>query len=257
MKRVLAVCVALAGLFQCSPYSADRPDGERLFQIHCASCHGAEGQGGRGPALAGTGAGRGATHRRLVRVIRSGIPGTEMPASKLNEDEIREIASWVGALGGFPAEQVRGDAKRGEGIYVVAGCSECHTIAGWGGAFGPDLTAVGVRRSVRYLRAAILDPQADLPNSLSSVRSDVRIPQTFLQVTVDTQDGRKLTGIRINEDAFSMQLRDRSGRMISLDKRELRELRREWGRSPMPAYGEVLSEQQVEDLVAYLVSLRD
>ena len=141
MKGVFGSCVILLGLFQCSPYSVDRPDGERLFQIHCASCHGANGEGGRGPSLVAQKLARSTTHRRLVGVIRSGIPGTEMPASRLNGDEILAIAAWVRALGNIPAESVAGDAKRGEQIYRGAGrCTECHMIGGWGGALGPDLT---------------------------------------------------------------------------------------------------------------------
>jgi putative heme-binding domain-containing protein len=256
MKRVLPLCVTLVALFQCSPYSTDRPDGERLFQVHCASCHGANGEGGRGPSIEQT-LTRVTTHGQLVKVIRGGIPGTEMPGSRLNEDEIREIAAWVRALGKVPPEKVAGDARRGQQIYRAAGrCADCHMISGWGGALGPDLTDIGLRRSLAYLRAAVLDPAADLPNNLSAIRSDVRIPQNFLQVTLETQDGRKLTGIRINEDAFSIQLRDLSGRMHSFYKHELLELRTDQGESPMPAYRGVFSVQELDDLVAYLASLR-
>jgi hypothetical protein len=71
-----------------------------------------------------------------------------------------------------------------------------------------------------------------------------------------TMHGKRLTGVRLNEDLLSIQLRDFSGGLHSFLKSELRELHKDWGESPMPSYRNTLTEVELEDLVAYLVSLR-
>jgi putative heme-binding domain-containing protein len=244
-------------LAQCSPRPGDLSRGQELFKIHCASCHGAKGEGSRGPALAVPKLFRAPTEKLLIRVIRTGIRGTEMPGSKLHEEEISQIAAWVRRLGERPAEKVSGDAKLGEqGYFTKGNCAQCHAIRGRGGSLGPDLTDIGLRRSAAYLRAALIDPETDVPHSLSPIRSDVRITQNFLQVRLVAEDGRKLTGVRLNEDAFSIQIRDLSGHIHSFFKSELIELHKDPGKSPMPSYRGVFSKKELDDLVAFLASLR-
>ncbi|MBI3665882.1 MAG: hypothetical protein HY236_06595, partial [Acidobacteria bacterium] len=77
-----------------------------------------------------------------------------------------------------------------------------------------------------------------------------------LLLRVVTNDGRRITGVRVNEDAFSIQLRDFSDRYHSFYKSELVELHKDWGKSPMPSYRNVFTAEQLDDLVAYLASLR-
>ena len=93
------------------------------------------------------------------------------------------------------------------------------------------------------MREALIDPEAAVPNG-------------FLQVRIVTEDGRALTGVRVNEDGFSIQFRDLSGRLYSFWKTELDTLDPQWRRSPMPSYATRLTTQQTDDLVAYLVSLK-
>ena len=69
-------------------------------------------------------------------------------------------------------------------------------------------------------------------------------------------DGRELRGVRVNEDTFSIQLRDATNRLHSLWKHQLRLLDKQWGRSPMPSYKESLAPAELDDLVAYLATLR-
>jgi len=115
-------------------------------------------------------------------------------------------------------------------------------VAGRGGAIGPDLTDIGARASAAFIRSSLLDPEAAVPDG-------------FLQVRAIHKDGRTITGVRCNEDSFSIQLRDISGEFYSFWKRELRALHKEWGKSPMPSYRDSLSSSDLDDLVAYLVSL--
>ena len=69
-------------------------------------------------------------------------------------------------------------------------------------------------------------------------------------------DGRMMRGMRINEDAFILNLRDTEGSYFILQKEGLRSLTREFGQSIMPEYGATLSNEQITDLVAYMASLR-
>lgn len=231
--------------------------GERLYQIHCAGCHGAKGEGGRGSALAVSKLARADTEESLINVITLGIPGTEMLRTRLDKEQVRQVAAWVRKLGQIPPPQIAGDVRRGEQLHFTKGdCSSCHTIRTQGGVSGPDLTEIGLRRGSEYLRRALLDPEADVPENFSQYRWHTVIPDNFLQVRVVTKDGQRITGVRLNEDTFSIQIRDLSGRVRSFYKSELTELRKDWGKSFMPSYRGVFSQEELDDLIAFLLSLR-
>ena len=232
--------------------------GERLYQIHCASCHGPKGEGGRGPALAVSKLFRATTKGLLIKVITNGIPGTEMRRSNLSEEQISQVAAWVDHLGqASPTMVIPGNVERGEHLYFTKGnCNQCHAIKGYGGALGPDLTEIGLSRSPAYLRTALTDPEAEVPTNVSPFRHDIRIPNNFLLVTVVAKNGQHITGARVNEDTYSIQVLDLSGRIHSFFKSELVELHKYWGKSSMPSYRNVFSEEELNDVVAFLVSLR-
>jgi putative heme-binding domain-containing protein len=255
--QFIAVSLGAALVFQAHPaLSANDPaQGERLFQLHCAGCHGPKGEGGKGPNLAMSRLVRRGGEERLINVITEGIDGTEMPTSRLDQKQIQQVAAFVRGLGVLATETVRGDAQRGEQLYVSKGnCSQCHVLKGHGGASGPDLTEIGTRRGAAYLRTALTDPEADIPKGFSSFGPD-EIPENFLLVRVVTKSGQRLAGVRVNEDTFSLQLRDSSDRVHSFFKSELAELHKDWGKSPMPSYREVFSSTELDDIVSFLVSL--
>src|SRR2546423_9118149 len=73
---------------------ADLARGEKLFQVHCARCHGAKGEGNRGPALARPKLPRALDDSALLDVIENGIRGSEMPgAGAMSEREMRQAAA--------------------------------------------------------------------------------------------------------------------------------------------------------------------
>jgi hypothetical protein len=78
----------------------------------------------------------------------------------------------------------------------------------------------------------------------------------FLLVRVVTRDGLEMHGMRVNEDAFTIQLRDEKDQFHSFRKQDLREVEKEFGKSLMPSYQGRLSTSEIDDLVAYLASLR-
>src|SRR5205809_6570044 len=79
---------------------ADLARGEKLFQVHCARCHGAKGEGSRGPALTRPKLPRAPDDIALLKVIEEGIRGTEMPgAGAMSDREKRQAAAYVRSLG--------------------------------------------------------------------------------------------------------------------------------------------------------------
>ncbi len=260
-KYLKQACFLLGTLLllqtQPSSSASQLSQGERLFQVHCAGCHGPKGEGGSGPTLATPALVRATTEQLLVKVIAEGIPGTEMPRSRLEKDQIKQLAEFVRRLGQLPPERAPGNPQRGKELYLEKGaCAQCHAINGRGGAFGPDLTEIGLRRGARHLRMSLTDPEADTPKSFSAFRSDASIPENFLQVRVVTKDGRRLSGARVNEDTFSIQFRDSANRIHSFFKSDLAEFHKDWGKTSMPSYRDVFSKEELDDVVAYLVSLR-
>jgi len=224
---------------------ADLERGEKLFQVHCGRCHGAKGEGNNGPSLTRPKLSRAPDDAALVRVIEQGIRGSEMPpASAMSEREMRQTAAYVRSLGKLPAKAVPGDARQGAEIYRTKGnCANCHSIHGDGGVAGPDLSTIGDVRSAAHLMQALVDPQA-------------AVPQDFLIVTVTPMSGPAVAGLRVNEDSFSIQVRDNAGRLHSFWKSEVKEIGRE-RKSPMPSYKGQLSDTELTDLVAYLASLKE
>ena len=252
-----AALAAVLALVVTPAAAADLAQAERLFQRACAVCHGPHGEGDRGPPLAVPRLTRVADRAALLKLLRNGLDGTEMPAARLERRDLELIATWVERLGRRPAERVPGDAGRGQALYAgKAGCPACHAIKGEGGALGPDLTDIAARRGAAFLRASLTTPEAAVPRGTTPYRNDVSLTQNFLQVRVVTRAGRELSGVRVNEDTFSIQLRDATNTVFSFWKAELRELHKDWGRSPMPSYATALAQEELDDLVAFLVTLR-
>ena len=136
-----------------------------------------------------------------------------------------------------------GDVASGERLYADKGeCTSCHMLGGMGGLQGPDLTAVGERRSPAELRADLLDP-------------DHEVEPRWWSVKVTYDDGQMLEGIRMNEDTYSYRLLDADENLWSVSKRDLRDSERIES-STMPSYEDRLTNDEVDDLVAYLYSLR-
>ena len=224
--------------------SADLADGKQLFESLCGGCHGPFGNGGRGANLAQPRLRYATDDQALLTIIRFGIPGTEMPRHTfLDPGQLSSVAAYVRTLGRIASEAIPGDASRGAELYASLDCATCHTLDGEGGIVAPVLDEIGARRSATHLREALTEPEAFTPYS-------------FLQLRAVTKDGRTLTGLRLNEDGFSIRFRDYTGELHSFWKDELAVLDKQWRRSPMVSYQGRLTSDQMDDLVAYLVSLK-
>lgn len=173
-----------------------------------------------------------------------------MPGTRMTAAENRDLVVYVRALGRTTPPPVEGDPARGEKLFNgKGGCRGCHRL-------GPDLSDIGLRRSAAHLRRSLVDPEAEVPESFAVYRRIILMPDNFLMVRVVTAEGRSFTGVRLNEDTFTIQVRDFDGRIHSFDKQELKDLQKQWGKSPMPSYRGVFSEMELTDVVAYLISLR-
>ena len=217
--------------------------GRGLFLANCGFCHGGGGEGGRGPNLKTAKSVHGRDPASLKKVITEGVAGTQMPSfSDFSASEMADLVSFVASLSSQQGvqEEARGDAARGAQLYESNHCSLCHRLAGQGSVYGPDLTRVGAGRPLAYLRQSLVDPSAD-------------IAADYDGVVVTTRDGVRITGVRINEDTFSVQLRDLGQKFRMFDKREVRSVA-DAKTSMMPPYH--LAEKDLDDLVAYLASLR-
>ena len=63
-------------------------------------------------------------------------------------------------------------------------------------------------------------------------------------------------GFVVNEDTFTLQLRDASGALHSLRKADLARVEKDASATLMPSYKTLLTAGEVQDLVAFLASLR-
>ncbi len=233
------------GLPEANPYTtaADLEAGRKLYVGRCGHCHGEKGEGGRGVTLNTGRFKHGSSDREIFLVIRNGIPNTEMPGTfNYPELEIWRMVTYVQQLSqqGAP-EPATGDAAAGMLVYQKNGCASCHSINGKGGFLGPDLSDIGAKRAVRHLRESLLEPNADLPLD-------------YRTVEVISLTGKSSSGIHLNEDEYSIHMRDLKGDLRSFIKSELKAIKlpRE---SLMPDYAS-LSKDDLENLVGYLSSLR-
>jgi putative heme-binding domain-containing protein len=145
----------------------------------------------------------------------------------------------AGALaGGALLAQQTGDSASGKLIFEGKGtCTSCHRIKGTGSHFGPDLSEIGAR-TPEQLRTSILDPDAEI------------LPANRIYRVV-SKNGTTTIGRLLNEDTFTVQMIDKSERLLSFQKADLREYAFET-KSPMPSFKDKLSDQEIADVVAYL-----
>ncbi|MDH3272031.1 MAG: c-type cytochrome [Gemmatimonadota bacterium] len=237
-------------------HEAELESGRSHYIANCARCHGVNGGGGEGPPLARSTLPRAPDDAALVRIMRTGISGSAMGSTWwLSRESLEQIALFVRSLApasADEAETLRGDPSRGRTVFEAEGCDRCHTVRGFGTGRGPDLTTVGSRRGASYLREAIVDPPAALPRGLTAMPSDF---VDYLVVRAVDRDGRAVRGVRLNEDTYTIQIKDARGVIRTFYKPDLQSLDREFDRSLMQSYADRLSEEDLDDLIAYLATL--
>jgi putative heme-binding domain-containing protein len=238
-----------------NPTAADLQGGARTYTTYCGRCHGLGGNGGTGPPLARPRLRRAADQAAIIGILIDGIPGTSMlGAWSLSEREILQVTAYVHSLGQRPEEPLPGDPARGRAVYARAGCATCHIVDGEGSGLGPDLTDVGRRRGAAMLRQSLLDPGAVKPER--AVPYEPYGYPAYVVVRAQARGAAEVIGVRVNEDSFTVQLRDPQGRLHSFRKADLQYLHADSGTSLMPSYRDALQGGEINDLVAYLMMRR-
>ncbi|MFF8531213.1 c-type cytochrome [Streptomyces sp. SAS_267] len=130
-------------------------EGQKLYSVGCASCHGAGGQGSSdGPSLVGVGAAAVDFQVGTGRMPAQ-QPGAQIPRKKViyTQAEIDQLAAYIASLGAGPAIPTKNQVSP-EGADIAKGgelfrtnCAQCHNFTGKGGAlthgkFAPSLEGV-------------------------------------------------------------------------------------------------------------------
>jgi putative heme-binding domain-containing protein len=249
--RVLLFVVL--GMFLMAPAHAQRVSafdgdaraiaaGAALFANRCSECHGADAKGNNGPDLTALWL-SGVEDSRVFDSIRLGVADTVMPPSMAPDDELWAIIAYLKSISTVPAfVSATGDSRRGRAQFDSL-CASCHLVRGRGGPLGPELSNIAQVRSREALISAIREP-------------DDIVPTEYRTVTIVSPDGRDVRGIKKGEDAFSIQIVDSDGKLRSFLKDRLEQVIHE-SASLMPAFGPgELSDEELEDLLAYLSTLR-
>jgi putative heme-binding domain-containing protein len=256
MKTTVLLALALAlGRLAAQNAPPDHPDsyapadvaaGARVYTAVCVNCHGVSGTGVGGIDLRHGLLPRARTDAALQTVIATGFPQSGMPAFHLDSNDVRALVAFIRSgldTGEDAAPVALGDPAHGRTIVEGKGnCLSCHRVNETGQFAGPDLTDIGRARTPAAIRRSLLEPTA----SMRPINRPARAV---------TRDGTVVTGRRLNEDTYSVQLITDRGRLVSLVKSDLRE----WSvgaTSPMPSYKDTLAPAELADVLAYLVSLK-
>ena len=218
--------------------------GSRVYNAQCAQCHGANGDMVPGVDLRRGLFKRSSSDEDLARVITAGVPGAGMPPFALQPAELTGVVAFIRA--GFDSTSaVRiGNAGAGRQIFEGKGaCGSCHRVTGRGPRAAPDLSDIGLARTPAALQRTLLDPSS----GMMPINRPVRIV---------TKDGRTVTGRRLNEDTYTVQVMTDAEQLLSLAKSELRSYVVETT-SRMPSYAGALTDDEIADLIAYLLTLKE
>ena len=226
-----------------NPYNSpqDIKEGGITLRTYCSTCHGVDRTGGRGPDLTRVRFRHGSSDQALMKNIQDRIPGTAMAEFNLPDSMILQVVAFIRSKRGNQKPLVlKGDANRREKLFAKNKCPACHWTGREGGRRGSDLSTS--RSTLDYERTKITDPNADLD------------PEYQLLVIIEN-DGRQLQGVRLNENSCYVQLIDELENLRTVAKSEIDELHRS-KQLLMPSYTKELTEPELDDLVAYLFSLR-
>ena len=236
-----------------NPTPADVEAGKQIFEQRCSVCHGLDGGGAMGPNIQGIPMRIGAPI--VANTIKNGVTGS-MPAfaGQITDAQIQQVIAYLLTLTRKDTATVTGDPAKGKLVYDSAGCASCHIVAGEGGDSGPELTKVGQLRGPGYLKTTLLYPGSDLPQQRSFLESGGMLD--YMHIHVVTRFGQAFDGTRVAEDSFHIVIQDVNGNFHSFRKLDLKELAKQPGKSVMPSFKDKLPAAQIDDLVAYLASLK-
>jgi putative heme-binding domain-containing protein len=252
---LLCAFAPLREVFPNEPTPEDKAaleEGQALFRGLCSGCHGGAGRGGKGPDLARGRFMHGDKDEDLARVIREGVAKTTMKkmGESLKQDQILKLVLFIRSLARAPGEPtwqpyLKGDPVAGRQLFFdekgKAGCARCHSLNREGGRIGPALDRIASRRSAEFIMESILQPSKDIDPEYEAVQ-------------VLTAQGILVTGLRVNESNFNIQLREENGQFHSFLKSDLDSVVT-LKKSLMPDnLAEILTVKELHDLFAFLMT---
>jgi ubiquinol-cytochrome c reductase cytochrome c subunit len=151
-------------------------EGQKLFQSSCSSCHNMNGQGvqGSGPSLIGVGAAAVDFQVGTGRMPAQQI-GPQAPAKPpvFTQDQIDAMAAYIGSLGAGPAipdesayaaDPNNAASVSNGGVLFRSNCSQCHNVAGAGGALTDGKFAPSLKQtSPKHIYEAMLTGPQNMP----------------------------------------------------------------------------------------------
>ncbi len=139
--------------------------------------------------------------------------------------------------------KLKGDAAKGQTMFMQAGCVACHRVKGQFIDFGPDLTQIGAKLSQDGLFTAILYPSAAIEHS-------------YVGLTVTTKDGQTVVGYVVSETDAELTLRMAGGASTTVKKVNI--LKKEELKDSLmpPGLAGAIGPQGLADLVAWMMTLR-
>ncbi len=139
----------------------------------------------------------------------------------------------------------KGNHEKGEQIFFAekSKCAACHQINGKGKAVGPDLSNIGANRAARDLLESIIFPSATIVRDYGSFN-------------VVLADGRILTGLIAREDDEILELQLQGGKIERIVQDDIDEIVPNTVSIMPNGLEKTLSEQELADLIAYLVHLK-
>ena len=230
-----------------------------LYQATCTLCHGGDSMGtDRAPALANSTLLRSLSDSDIAAIIVKGK--NKMPAFALPQSDVDQIVHYIRSLNAAPvATAVAGDAKAGESIFFGDGqCSTCHTAAGRGSSYGPDLSSIASRLNPAALQQALTNHGSSAGaggggGGRGGGGGFGAAPATYDSVIVTLNDGSELQGLNRAQGSHDLVLQTRDGKLHILSDDQYRSVVPD-STPVMPAYKG--TPEQLRNLVAYLATLK-
>jgi sugar phosphate isomerase/epimerase/mono/diheme cytochrome c family protein len=249
---------------------ADRPivdpaaveRGRHVWSVECITCHGASARGtNSAPSLIQSTL---VLHDRagdqLGPFLAKGHPTQSgRPSAEISEAEVRDVMQFLrdrvndtlrGSSSFRPQDVVTGHADAGRAFFNGAGgCTACHSTTG-------DLAGIGGRvPSPVDLQQRLLFPSPARGRGRGRGRGAAEPDRTAITVTLTPKRGAVLTGTLVDDDDFFVTYRDEAGVTHVVSRASLAKV---VVTDPLAAHHALLdriTDQQIHDLVAYLVTL--